>query len=231
MLWAGPSELADNLSTEFFDAAKVAAQSQADDAEDGVKHFSIADRASPQLTSRTQHFQAVTQTLETAVSAVSAVKNGKKPGLDGSAADSAVAHLANTPPHQIATPLGSLRNMKDTTPRSSFRPTLHTKRSSYDRNVAPTSFATSRSEAVKNAVANLALENRALKGALNNAVKRLSELEGEQECFLSEGVFDLVNSLCREGSACNMAAAPPPGAAEVAAGPSVVTAVDAAQSM
>jgi len=226
MLWAGPSELADNLSTEFFDAAKVAAQSRANDAEDGVKHFSIADRVSPQLTSRTQHFQAVTQSLETAVSAVSAVKNGKKPGLEYSA----VAHLANTPPHQIATPLGSLRNMKDTTPRSSFRPMPHTKRSSYDRNVAPTSFATSRSE-VKNAVANLALENRALKGALNNAVKQLSELEGEQECFLSEGVFDLVNSLCREGSASNMAAAPAPGAAELAAGPSVVTAVDAAQSM
>jgi len=105
--------------------------------------------------------------------------------------------LSNTPPHQIATPLRSLRNMKDTTPHSSFRPTPQTKRSSYDRNVAPTSFATSRSEDVKNAVANLARENRALKGALNNAVKRLSELEGEQECFLSEGVFDLVNSPCR----------------------------------
>jgi len=217
MLWAGPSELADNLSSEFFDAAKVAAQSQEDDAEDGVVHFSIADRSSSQLTSRAQHFQEVAQTLETAVTAVSAVKNGKKPGLDcGAVAQS------NTSPHQIATPLGNLRNMKDSTPRSSFRQAPHTK-----RNPAPNSFAASRSEAVKNTVANLALENRALKGALNNAVKRLSELEGEQECFMSEGVFDLVNSLCREGSACNMAAAPVPGAAEVAAGPAVITAVNA----
>jgi len=117
--------------------------------------------------------------------------------------------------------------MKDNTPRSSFRHAPHSKKSSFDRNVAPNSFATSRSEAVKNAVANLALENRALKGALNNAVKRLSELEGEQECFMSEGVFDLVNSICRDGSACNMAVAPAPGAAEVAAGPS---AVDAARA-
>mmetsp|Transcript_64098 Transcript_64098/g.126794 ORF Transcript_64098/g.126794 Transcript_64098/m.126794 type:complete len:419 (-) Transcript_64098:123-1379(-) len=223
MLWAGPSELADNLSTEFFDAAKTAAQSQSNDAEDGVKHFSIADRSSPQLASRAQHFQEVAQTLETAVSAVSAVKNGKKPGLDCNA----IAQSTNSPPHQVATPLGSLRNMNNTTPRSSFRHAPHSKKSSFDRNVAPNSFATSRSEAVKNAVANLALENRALKGALNNAVKRLSELEGEQECFMSEGVFDLVNSICRDGSACNMAVAPAPGAAEVAAGPS---AVDAARA-
>jgi len=215
MLWAGPSELADNLSTQFFDAAKIAAQSQANDVEDGVKHFSIADPASPQLTSRAQHFQEVAQTLETAVSAVSAVKNGKKPGLG----DSAVAQSASTPPRQIATPFGSLRNMKDSTPRSSFRQAPHTKRSSFDRNAAPTGFVSSRSEFVKNAVANLALENRALKVALSNAVKQLSELEGEQECFMSEGVFDLVNSLCRESSACNMAVAPTPGAAEVAAGP------------
>jgi len=42
----------------------------------------------------------------------------------------------------------------------------------------------------------LARENEALRGALGQAVKRLSQLEGEQERFLAETVFDLVNSLC-----------------------------------
>jgi len=42
-------------------------------------------------------------------------------------------------------------------------------------------------------------ENEALRLALGAAVKRVSQLEGEQEHFLSEGMFDLVNSLCASG--------------------------------
>jgi len=72
-------------------------------------------------------------------------------------------------------------------------------------------------------MANLSLENRALRGALNNAVKRLSELEGEQDCLMSDRVFDLVNSVCQQASAYNMAAAAPE-LAEAAAGPSVIVA-------
>lgn len=43
----------------------------------------------------------------------------------------------------------------------------------------------------------LTRENEVLRGALGDAVRRLSELEGEKERFMSEDVFDLVNSLCR----------------------------------
>jgi len=229
MLWAGSAELADRLSTEIFDAAKVAAEAQTNDvsstasSDDGVKHFSIADcsSSSPQPASRAQHFQEVAQTLETALSAVSAVKHGKKPELDCSA----IAHSASMPPQRSATPLGSLHHsMKDTTTaRSGFRQPLHVKRSSFDR-ATSNSFATSRSEAVKNAMANLSLENRALRGALTDAVRRLSELEGEQNCLMSDSVFDLVNSVCQEGSACNMAAAEARAAEEAASG-SCVTSV------
>ena len=48
--------------------------------------------------------------------------------------------------------------------------------------------------------ARLTRENEALRGALGQAVRRLSELEGEQEHFLAEGVFELVNSLCGSGA-------------------------------
>jgi len=54
--------------------------------------------------------------------------------------------------------------------------------------------------------ARLTRENEALRGALGQAVRRLSELEGEQERFLAEGVFDLVNSIC--GSAAGAPAGP-----------------------
>jgi len=43
----------------------------------------------------------------------------------------------------------------------------------------------------------LTKENELLRGALGDAVRRLAELEGEKERFMSEDVFDLVNSLCR----------------------------------
>lgn len=45
--------------------------------------------------------------------------------------------------------------------------------------------------------ATLSRENELLRGALGDAARRLAELEGEKERFLSEDVFDLVNSLCR----------------------------------
>mmetsp|Transcript_93488 Transcript_93488/g.166331 ORF Transcript_93488/g.166331 Transcript_93488/m.166331 type:complete len:352 (+) Transcript_93488:100-1155(+) len=43
----------------------------------------------------------------------------------------------------------------------------------------------------------LRLENEALRTALLECVQRMAELEGEREMFLAEGVFDLVNSLCK----------------------------------
>jgi hypothetical protein len=46
----------------------------------------------------------------------------------------------------------------------------------------------------------LTRENTALRGALGDAVRRLAELEGEKERFISEDVFDLVNSLCRDST-------------------------------
>jgi len=39
-------------------------------------------------------------------------------------------------------------------------------------------------------------ENAELRSALNDAARRLAEVEGEKDQFMSEGVFDLVNSLC-----------------------------------
>jgi len=42
--------------------------------------------------------------------------------------------------------------------------------------------------------------NEALKRALGVAVRKLAQLEGENERFLAEDVFDLVNSLCGSGS-------------------------------
>lgn len=40
-------------------------------------------------------------------------------------------------------------------------------------------------------------ENAALRQALEGAERRLQALEGEKNCFMVEGVFDLVNTLCR----------------------------------
>jgi len=59
-----------------------------------------------------------------------------------------------------------------------------------------------------NPVLRLSQENEALRGALGQAMKRLSELEGEQERFLAEGVFDLVNSLCGSPDAHRSTASP-----------------------
>jgi len=58
--------------------------------------------------------------------------------------------------------------------------------------------------------AHLRGENEALRGALGNAAQRLAELECERELFLSEGVFDFVNTLCREQSAASLPAGPLP---------------------
>jgi len=44
----------------------------------------------------------------------------------------------------------------------------------------------------------LAKENEVLRTALGDAKRRLKELEGEEEGFMCEGAFDLVNSLCRD---------------------------------
>jgi len=47
------------------------------------------------------------------------------------------------------------------------------------------------------AACELSKENEALRAALSDAMKQIGELEGEKERFMSEDVFDLVNSLCR----------------------------------
>eukprot|EP00930_Biecheleria_cincta_P043788 TRINITY_DN3005_c0_g1_i1.p1 TRINITY_DN3005_c0_g1~~TRINITY_DN3005_c0_g1_i1.p1 ORF type:complete len:415 (-),score=38.92 TRINITY_DN3005_c0_g1_i1:365-1579(-) len=55
---------------------------------------------------------------------------------------------------------------------------------------------------------NLRMENDALREALGECVRKLSALEGERELFLEEGVFDLVNSLCKRRIASNASSAP-----------------------
>ena len=42
----------------------------------------------------------------------------------------------------------------------------------------------------------LMLENQALREACGDTQKRLLELEDERQCFLAEGVYDVVNSIC-----------------------------------
>jgi len=42
----------------------------------------------------------------------------------------------------------------------------------------------------------LVLENQALREAFGDTQKRLIELEDERQCFLDEGVYDIVNSIC-----------------------------------
>lgn len=42
----------------------------------------------------------------------------------------------------------------------------------------------------------LMLENQALREAFGDTQKRLMELEDERQCFLDEGVYDVVNSIC-----------------------------------
>eukprot|EP00439_Symbiodinium_sp_Y106_P083402 s158_g23.t1 len=42
----------------------------------------------------------------------------------------------------------------------------------------------------------LVLENQALREAFGDTQKRLMELEDERQCFLDEGVYDVVNSIC-----------------------------------
>lgn len=47
-------------------------------------------------------------------------------------------------------------------------------------------------------VRRLSAENQSLRATLSSMVKHISELEGEQERFMSEGIFDVVNSVCRD---------------------------------
>lgn len=60
----------------------------------------------------------------------------------------------------------------------------------------------------------LKLENQALREAFGDTQKRLMELEDERQCFLDEGVYDVVNSICgqtglspRENAKCLMGSA------------------------
>merc|ERR1712151_1379387 len=65
------------------------------------------------------------------------------------------------------------------------------------------SIAEAASERSGSSEAMLKLENQALRNALTDAVSRLSKLEGDQERFMSEGIFDLVNALSRsQGDDC-----------------------------
>ena len=48
----------------------------------------------------------------------------------------------------------------------------------------------------ENSSSDVVAENEALRSALGECWKRLKDLEAEREGFISEGIFDLVNSLC-----------------------------------
>jgi len=169
-----------------------------------VQHFSIAD---PELLppSRAQQFQEVVQSLETAASAIRQVFGQGAGGAEFIACSrggSAPVSPSMAGSISSATPAANglwCYNSQAQTP-------------AFDTSGLGgfTSISFSSQDAARQAsVDELSRENAALRGALGDAVRRLSELEGEQEHFMSEGVFDLVNSLHRG-----------PAAAEAAAGPS-----------
>merc|ERR1719499_2062578 len=59
------------------------------------------------------------------------------------------------------------------------------------------SLVSSQDQGAQASISRLSRENEQLRGALGDVVRRLKELEGEQERFMSEDVYDFVNSLCR----------------------------------
>lgn len=218
LLWAGPSTAEDNVCTEFFDAraelngevSVIRKFSIGGDSpqREGVEHFSIADHSpQKQLTSRAQQFNEVARSLETAVSAIRHVINTQQASVESGITASKAVNATT----RVATPMGVQRGCPTfSTPRSTCRQIAQAQKPGCEMSGLGGLGFKKQEGGNKVTVAKLSMENKALRGALGDAVKRLSELEGEQERFMSEGVFDLVNSLCREQA---------PTAAEAAAGP------------
>lgn len=189
----------------------------------GVEHFCIGDMSMEQppsptrlwhsgsalnaasAASRTQQFQEVATSLETAASAIRKVIHRT----------SMVANISPEvtlrPPGENASPAAS-SNSSASSPITSASQRCVSSCTSFsatfvppagcsgkDQSVSSARYAdSSRCASVGDVAARLSRENEALRGALTDAVSRLAELEGEKEQFLSEGVFDLVNTVCRD---------------------------------
>lgn len=136
------------------------------------EHFSIADRPPLDPKAREERYQEVARSLEIAACAIrQVISHGGAFTKDG--LPQANASSLSSAPQLASSPAATSLGGQEVSSDCQ------------DKQVS---------------VARLSRENEVLRGALGDAMRRLKELEGEQERFLSEGVFDLVNSLCRSGA-------------------------------
>eukprot|EP00421_Protoceratium_reticulatum_P008817 CAMPEP_0168366480 /NCGR_PEP_ID=MMETSP0228-20121227/5246_1 /TAXON_ID=133427 /ORGANISM="Protoceratium reticulatum, Strain CCCM 535 (=CCMP 1889)" /LENGTH=549 /DNA_ID=CAMNT_0008379275 /DNA_START=9 /DNA_END=1655 /DNA_ORIENTATION=+ len=150
-----------------------------------VEHFSIADPVSPELApTHARQLKDVAHSLETAASAI-------RQAIGRPVSSAAIAEQAGLRA-QAAAPTRPASIEEHVSPRAVENGLGYgDKQPLWPQKVAQAGPRPS-------SVTQLSQENDVLRGALGDAVRRLSEIEGEQERFMSEGVFDLVNSLCRE---------------------------------
>jgi hypothetical protein len=161
--------------------------------DEGSKHFSIGDRpdeSSNVISNDPSHqLGEVARSLETAAAAL---RNVASPGFSLEATASYLDGISKSrllqSPWRDSWGADDASNICIRTKSSSERcqSRLSDEALSHTRDDAP--------------LERLARENEALRGALGNAVRKLAELEGEKERFMSEDVFDLVNSLCRDST-------------------------------
>lgn len=165
-----------------------------------AKHFSIGDQPddNAQVVSddRSRQLSEVARSLETAAAAL---RNVVSPGFNVEGTASLLSGLSKS--RLLQSPWRDSRCVDDvskvTLAKGSCTPSV----AAYPNmcQCRPSDEASS-CKHDDEPLARLARENEALRGALGDAVRKLTELEGEKERFLSEDVFDLVNSLCRDST-------------------------------
>jgi len=172
----------------------------ASDGVSGAKHFSIGDQPddNAQVVSddRSRQLSEVARSLETAAAAL---RNVVSPDFNVEGTASLLSGLSQS--RLLQSPWRDSRCVDDvskvTLAKGSCTPSV----AAYPNmcQCRPSDEASS-CKLDDEPLERLARENEALRGALGDAVRKLTELEGEKERFLSEDVFDLVNSLCRDST-------------------------------
>lgn len=189
----------------------------------GPEHFCIADTPMKQqqpfqylsesgsesklacaASSRAHQFQEVALSLETAATAIRKVIHRSsvteltlRPPVDAGSPTTSAKSTLSSPSTSVSQRCGTASCASLSTSFTQQATVVGTFQA--DASVAaPASQAAGEAGDVTS-FSRLTRENEALRGALTNAVSRLAVLEGEKEQFLAEGVFDLVNTVCRDG--------------------------------
>lgn len=166
---------------------------------EGAEHFSIGDAEAGENPVNQQNLREVVQSLELAASAIRQAVDQASGKLDVEEAAACVRSSKALAMPLLSEPCGSPQGCGSNigAHMSMHRPAK--------KLTADTGGVGSDEGDI---AARLSRENEMLRGALDDALRRLVDVEGEQENFRCEGVFDLVNSLCREAAATEFIASP-----------------------